>query len=431
MGRSRRWRFAAAGLAATLGLTAPVGGAQAQEVPGDGVRTVATDLRVPWDLDFLPDGSALVTERDRARVVRVTAAGVVAPVSTVAGVVPGGEGGLLGIALSPDFDEDGAVYLYATTATDNRILRATYDGGRLGTPEVVLAGIPRGRIHNGGRIAFGPDGMLYAATGESGDQPLSQDLDSLGGKILRLTPDGDPAPGNPFGDRIWAYGLRNVQGMAWDDDGRMYATEFGANAWDEINRIEPGGNYGWPEVEGPGGAPRFVEPLVTWRPADASPSGLAYADGSLWAAGLRGRRLWQVPLTGGGTVGTPVASLAGEYGRLRAVAAAPDGTLWVTTSNHDGRGTPNPGDDRILAIGDAGPGSDPDPGPGPGPDSDPGPEPGDCVRASNVDHVDAGRATSRFVLVRAVGSRDFLGFSSSTVSLRETAPGRWERVDAC
>jgi len=281
----------------------------------------------------------------------------------------------------------------------------------------VLDGLPKGVIHNGGRIAFGPDGMLYAGVGETGNTALAQDLDSLGGKILRMTPAGDPAPGNPFGTLVWTYGHRNVQGLAWDDQGRLFATEFGQNTFDEINRIEPGGNYGWPDVEGTGGGDQYVDPLVTWSTAEASPSGAAILDGSLWVAALRGRRLWQVPLTGDGGVGTPRAHLTDEYGRLRNAAAAPDGRLWVTTSNRDGRGTPAADDDRILALTL---GSDPSEPPDPG-----------CVTAANSAHVDAGRARRILFFVLAVGSDDFLGFSWSTTSLSETSPGVWERVDSC
>jgi glucose/arabinose dehydrogenase len=313
-------------------------------------RELVTGLRVPWGLAFLPDGSALVTERETARLLRVTAAGTATVVGTVPGVRPVGESGLLGIAISPTFDQDGYVYLYLTTAADNRVVRVHYEGERIAPPEPIITGIPKGPIHNGGRLAFGPDRLLYVTTGETGDPPLAQDRGSLGGKILRVRPDGSPAPGNPFGSRVFTYGHRNVEGIAWDASGRMYATEFGQNRLDEINRIERGRNYGWPEVEGTGGGDKYTDPLLTWTTAEASPSGLAYARGSLWAGALGGERLWQVPLGRDGSVSRPIAHFEGTYGRLRAVVAAPDGSLWVTTSDRDGRGRVHPGDDKILVI---------------------------------------------------------------------------------
>lgn len=229
------------------------------------------------------------------------------------------------------------------------MVRYRYDGG-LGSPKPIVTGIPKGANHNGGRLAFGPDKLLYVSTGEVYKRELAQDKNSLGGKILRVTPDGRPAPGNPFGSRVWTYGHRNVQGLAWDADGQLFATEFGQDRFDEINRIEKGHNYGWPIVEGVGGKKAYTDPLLTWATSEASPSGLAYADGSLWAAGLRGERLWQVPVTAGGKVGEPIPHFEGVYGRLRAVVRAPDGALWVTTSNRDGRGEPKAGDDRILVV---------------------------------------------------------------------------------
>jgi glucose/arabinose dehydrogenase len=312
-------------------------------LPARAVEAVATGLEAPWGLAFLPDGRALVTERDSTRLLTVGTDGTVREEQRISGARPGGEGGLLGVAVSPTYAEDGWVYLYYTTADDNRIVRL-----RLGEqPEPVLTGIPRAGNHNGGRIAFGPDGMLYAGTGDAGERESAQNRTDLGGKILRMTPDGQPAPGNPFGDSVvYSYGHRNVQGLAWDRAGQLFATEFGQNRYDELNRIEPGANYGWPDVEGPGGGDRFVPPVATWATDDASPSGLAISNGRAYLACLRGERLYRIGLRGE----EPQALLAGEYGRLRHVEPAPDGSLWVLTSNRDGRGDPTPDDDRILRV---------------------------------------------------------------------------------
>jgi glucose/arabinose dehydrogenase len=311
---------------------------------------VARDLRVPWGLAFLPDGSALVSERDTARIRLVSTDGSVRTVGTVSGVDGVGEGGLLGLALSPAYDEDRTLFAYFTAGDENVVARMTYDGGRLSGQRRILEGIPGGPIHNGGRIAFGPDGYLYVGTGEAGQTDLSQDRDSLGGKILRITADGDPAPGNPFdGSPVYSLGHRNVQGLAWDSRGQLWAAEFGQNTWDELNRVEAGENYGWPEVEGRSDDDRFANPVRQWRTDVASPSGIAVAGDSVFMAGLRGARLWQVPIPDG-RAGRPKALLTDRYGRLRTVGVAPDGSLWVTTSNRDGRGSPRDGDDRVIRL---------------------------------------------------------------------------------
>lgn len=299
---------------------------------------VARGLSVPWGLAPLPDGGALVSERDTAQLERVGADGRVTTLGQVPGVVPGGEGGLLGIALSPSYTSDRLVYAYLTARDDNRVVRFSVEGDRVGEPAGVLTGIPKANTHNGGRITFGPDGMLYVGTGDAGDSGRAQDLGSLGGKILRVTPDGGVPDDNPFaGSPVLSLGHRNVQGLGFDDAGRLFATEFGQNTFDEVNVIVAGGNYGWPEVEGRGDDDRFVDPVVTWSPEESSPSGATVAGGSFWVAALRGQRLWQVPLDGQGGVEEPRALFVGEFGRLRAVAQQPDGALWVLTNEPDGR----------------------------------------------------------------------------------------------
>jgi glucose/arabinose dehydrogenase len=309
------------------------------------VGVVAQGFISPWGVAFLPDGSALVSERDTALIKRVAADGAVTDVGEIADVESGGEGGLLGIAY-----RDGQLYAYFTSATDNRIVRLPYDDAGLGEAQVLVDGIPAAGIHNGGRLAFGPDGMLYAGTGDAGERPNSQDPTSLGGKILRMTPDGQIPGDNPFPDSyIWSLGHRNVQGLAFDDQGRLWASEFGQNTFDELNLIEPGANYGWPEVEGAGGAPEFVDPAATWPTQAASPSGVAVYHGAVYMAGLRGQTLWQIPIVDG-AASSPRPLFPQEYGRLRTVAVAPDDSLWLITSNTDGRGSPREGDDQILRI---------------------------------------------------------------------------------
>ncbi|MEU4035896.1 PQQ-dependent sugar dehydrogenase [Streptomyces collinus] len=321
------------------------------------LRTVAEGLKSPWGLAPLPGGGLLVSSRDDGTLTRIDEkTGHKTLLGTVSGVSAAGEGGLLGIALSPGFASDHMIYAYFTSASDNRIVRVLYDehkpaGEQLGAPDTVFRGIPKGLIHNGGRIAFGPDGMLYAGTGESGDRGLAQDRKSLGGKILRLTPEGEPAPGNPFPHSpVYSYGHRNVQGLAWDREQRLFASEFGQDTWDELNAIKPGGNYGWPDAEGMSSDSRFVDPIAEWHTDDASPSGIAYVDGVIWMAALKGQRLWRIPLNGTRASAPPQAFLTGEYGRLRTVVPAGGGKVWLVTSNTDGRGKPKKGDDRVLEV---------------------------------------------------------------------------------
>ncbi|MEU1401096.1 PQQ-dependent sugar dehydrogenase [Streptomyces sp. NPDC005728] len=321
------------------------------------LRTVAEGLKTPWGLAPLPGGGLLVSSRDDGTITRIDeTTGRKTELGTVSGVSAAGEGGLLGIALSPDYASDHMIYAYFTSASDNRIVRMLYDeqkpaGEQLGAPDTVFKGIPKGIIHNGGRIAFGPDRMLYAGTGESGDRGLSQDKKSLGGKILRLTPEGEPAPGNPFPDSpVYSYGHRNVQGLAWDSRQRLFASEFGQDTWDELNAIKPGDDYGWPDAEGRSSDARYHNPIAEWHTDEASPSGIAYVDGVVWMAGLKGRRLWRIPLQGTEASAAPQPFLEGEYGRLRTVVAAGGDKVWLVTSNTDGRGTPKKGDDRVLEV---------------------------------------------------------------------------------
>jgi aldose sugar dehydrogenase len=309
-------------------------------------REIVADLVTPWGLVTLKDGSFLISERDTGKILRGRNDST-SLVRTIDEASPAGEGGLMGLAVTKD---EKTVFAYYTAADDNRIVSMGWDGRDLGAPKVILRGIPKGFIHNGGRMVIGPDDYLYVGTGESGDGSLAQDKESLGGKILRLRVDGRPAPGNPFDNEVFSYGHRNVQGLAFDADGRLWASEFGQQKWDELNLIREGANYGWPEVEGSGQVEGMTNPKVVWRTREASPSGLAYWQGELWMAGLRGERLWEIPLDGIST-GDPIAHFRGNYGRLRTVVVAHDGnSLLLSNSNTDGRGDPSRDDDRLFRV---------------------------------------------------------------------------------
>ena len=324
-------------------------------------KTVARSLTSPWGLAFLPDGSALVSERDTGLVRRIAGRSNGSParsltktstVGTVTGVRAGGEGGLLGIAVppTPRGTQPEVIFAYLTTARDNRVVRVDWDGRSLGRQTPIVTGIPKNTYHNGGRILVDDD-VLYIATGDAGIPELAQDRTSLAGKVLRVNFNGAPAAGNPIdGSRIFTLGHRNVQGLALDAAGRLWATEFGTSKADELNLLRPGRNYGWPVVEGRSSKRGFTNPKVTWSPTStASPSGLAIQDGAAYVASLRGEVLWRVPLKGT-RAGKPKAVDLGEQSRLRTVAAAPDGRLWLSTSNTDGRGDPGSRDDRMLSL---------------------------------------------------------------------------------
>jgi glucose/arabinose dehydrogenase len=314
---------------------------------GGAPSEVTAGLESPWSVVVL-DGTALVSERDTGRILEIADDGSTRVLGTVAGIEHGGEGGLLGLAV----DDEERLFAYSTGADGNRIQRFALAGRpgalSLGDGITLLDGIPSAGNHNGGRLAFGPDGMLYAGVGDAGRREDAQDLDSLSGKILRMTPDGTVPADNPFaGSLVYSYGHRNVQGLGWADDGTMFASEFGQDTWDELNIIEPGGDYGWPEVEGLGGGGDYVDPVQQWAPADASPSGITVVDDTVFIANLRGQVLRAVPVADPTTF---VDYYAGDFGRIRAVVPGPDETLWFVTGNTNSQGDPREGDDRILSA---------------------------------------------------------------------------------
>ncbi|MEV6651151.1 PQQ-dependent sugar dehydrogenase [Streptomyces sp. NPDC051219] len=343
----------AAAVAAGLLALSPSGGASAQPRPGTGpaaapfeIKTISSGWNFPWATSWLPDGSALVTERDSFQVSRLTQSGTrtripVAP-SLAAAEKAGGD--LLGIAVSPNWSRDHHVYVYHGVKEGNRIARMTYDGSTLSNYKVLVTGIKRG-LHEGGRLKFGPDGYLYATTGDADTASDAQDKKSLNGKILRMTGDGKPAPGNPFGNLVYSYGHRNPQGITWDAEGRLWETEIGHNKWDELNLIRAGKNFGWPTCEGRCSTTGLENPARQWRPREGGvPSGLTYTEGALYVTSLKGQRLWRIPVTGS-TLGTSVAHYVGEYGRLRSVEKVPGKrALWITT-DRAGKDA-----DRVLQV---------------------------------------------------------------------------------
>ena len=340
------------------------------------VENFALDLEVPWSMVFTSPSRMLVTERPGR--VRVIENGVLRPkpLAVIADVEAKGESGLMGIALAPDYTTSRRIYLacaYDTpSGTAVRILRYRDAGDALGDRTVILEGIPAARNHAGCRLRFGPDGMLYVTTGDATDRKIAQDLKSLGGKTLRLSPDGSIPPDNPFpGSPVYSYGHRNSQGLDWQPtSGLQYQTEHGPSGFDgpgggdEVNLVEAGKNYGWPVVHHRDSAPGMVSPLLEYTPAVA-PSGASFARGSAMSsfagdfffATLRGERLIRVrfdPKDPRRVVETEELFLE-AYGRLRDVIFGPDGAMYVATSNRDGRGRPRPGDDRILRVVESGP----------------------------------------------------------------------------
>lgn len=305
---------------------------------------IADGLNVPWSLAFLPNGDLLFTERPgRVRIIRNGQLQTEA-VAQIAGVAAVGEGGLLGMAIHPQFASNGHVYFYFTTSvtagnTTNRIIRMTYSNQQLSGTTVILDNIAGANIHNGGRIKFGPDGYLYIGTGDAADPSKAQDKNSLAGKILRVTDTGEAAPGNPFNNRTYSYGHRNPQGLAWDASGQLWQSEHGPDGQDELNKITAGQNYGWPTIRGDQTASGMISPVAHSGADTWAPSGMSIIGNQVYIASLRGTSITKLTLPGGTNL---TQYFKDTYGRIRDVVVGPDGMLYISTSN-----TSN---DRIIRV---------------------------------------------------------------------------------
>ena len=317
------------------------------------VTVFAENLEVPWGMVFLPDGRMLVTERP-GRVRMVSKNGVVEtnPTATV-NIKETGEGGLHGIALDPEFNSNNYVYLYYTFDSSgneslNRVARYELKNDTLINPKTIVNNIPGAVFHDGGRIAFGPDGHLYITTGDAQQPSLAQNKNSLAGKILRVDNNGKAAPSNPFNNLVYSYGHRNPQGITWDSNGQLFETEHGNSAHDELNKIEAGKNYGWPNIEGKESNAGMVTPIAESETDTWAPGGIAYLNGYFYFAGLRGNGLYKATVNGNTAEITKFFD--GEFGRMRNVIVGPDNMLYVATSNRDGRGDPKDRDDKIIRV---------------------------------------------------------------------------------
>lgn len=312
------------------------------------ISVVAENLDTPWSITVLPGARLMVTER--SGIVRII--GSDNRQFQIADVIETSEGGLLGLTIAPNYEDNGYVYIYKTTGSSNIVERYRLKDNELIDRTDILTGIPAAPNHNGGAIKFGPDGKLYITTGDAQVENLAQDRGSLAGKILRINSDGTVPADNPFGNKVWSYGHRNPQGLTWDNQARLWSSEHGPSGLqsgnDELNLIQKGGNYGWPVIRGNQTREGMIAPIIESGTGDTwAPAGLAYADDSLYFTGLRGQTLYKARINGDAVQLS--RHLVGTYGRLRAVTAQ-DNTLLISTSNRDGRGTPKQGDDKLLRV---------------------------------------------------------------------------------
>lgn len=335
-------------------LKSPMETVKDRQQPASDREVIIENLDIPWEIEFLPDGEMLITERP-GKLLKI---GKDKKIIEIEGVKHIGEGGLLGLVAHPQFKTNNLIYLYLTAEENgqlvNRVERYKLEDSILVNRKVIIEGILGASNHDGGRMAFGPDGYLYVTTGDAQNPNLAQDKNSFNGKILRVKDDGSIPQDNPFGNAIYSYGHRNVQGIAWDEKGNLWATEHGRSGvqsgMDELNLINKGDNYGWPTIQGDEQRAGMITSIVnsganeTW-----APSGAAYFNRSIFFAGLRGETLYQAKISDGKVLELK-KHLSGEYGRLRAVKIGPDGYLYILTNNRDGRGSVNEGDDKLIRL---------------------------------------------------------------------------------
>ncbi|HEX6347000.1 PQQ-dependent sugar dehydrogenase [Umezawaea sp.] len=330
--------------------TPSAGGPTGTPDPG-AVSTLASGVDVAWGVVFLPDGSALFSERETFTVTRLTKSGQKTSAGRISQAVgTNGEGGLLGLEVSPTFATDHWLYVYHTAAEGNRVVRIKYENGALvqNTYQILLQGMAKNRYHNGGRLRFGPDGKLYISSGDAQNSANAQNNGSLNGKVLRINPDGSIPSDNPFGNAVWSKGHRNPQGLDFDSQGRLWEAEFGNTSQDEVNLITKGGNYGWPNCEGTGGScAGFTAPKKVWATSAASPSGLTIVNDHVFVATTVGQRVYRMTIDGGGDLVDQKTYFQGTYDRLRTVEVDPDGDVWLTTTT-DKDGVPD--NDRVLLV---------------------------------------------------------------------------------
>jgi aldose sugar dehydrogenase len=350
-------KHACLALVVTLACTKPPAVPERPAASTPAVSVVAQGLEVPWSIAFAPDGRILIAERPgRVRVLENGALRETPLLST--NIVASGEAGLMGLTLHPDFATNHFLYVcYVTNDLSEVVVRYRDAGTELVEPRTIVANIPAARLHAGCRLKFGPDRKLYITTGDATDREIAQDLQSLGGKILRVNDDGSVPADNPFArSPVWTFGHRNPQGIDWDPkSGLLFETEHGPSGFDggiggdELNIIERGKNYGWPAIHHDERQEGMESPLREYSPACAPASG-AFWKGDFYFGCLRGEHLHRVVLDATRRKVVSEEQLYTNLGRIREVAVGPDGALYFSTSNRDGRGSPEDNDDRIFKV---------------------------------------------------------------------------------